>query len=526
MYLVGKAFFTQGTVILSIYCILALTYTNSGIEEKYFVHATVTDNDVVQNLDENDVVLNPIIKNNPNLKVEEVSDGLDFPTSLAFLGPEDMLVLEKNEGTVKRILNGILLDKPLLDVNVANGGERGMLGIAVAEEDASGEDDNDNNHVTYVFLYYTESTGQVNDDVDGEVINNRLYRYELDHDRQGLVNPRLLLDLPATPGPTHNGGKLVIGPDNNLYLTVGDIGEHDRSDPSTIINIEGGPEPDGRAGILRVTQDGEAVNLAVGQGIEQEEDDVSNILGDEYPLNLYYAYGIRNSFGMDFDPLTGKLWDVETGRNFGEEVNLVEPGFNSGWMNAQGIWELNRMLQARGAALPDDESFISQLVDFDGRGEYSSPEFTWGKMPVTTSGAAFFHSDRLGKQYENDLFVGDFVNGMIFDFELSEDRMQLSFDNNGPLKDKLADKPQELEDIIFGHGFGGITDIKIGPYDGYIYVLSLDRGGDECKPQYPNRSCIPYSSTVEGHIFRIIAAPNQNKPSSTSDTVESNFVSQ
>jgi hypothetical protein len=104
--------------------------------------------------------------------------------------------------------------------------------------------------------------------------------------------------------------------------------------------------------------------------------------------------------------------------------------------------------------------------------------------------------------------------------------MQLSFDNNGPLKDKLADKPQELEDIIFGHGFGGITDIKIGPYDGYIYVLSLDRGGDECKPQYPNRSCIPYSSTVEGHIFRIIAAPNQNKPSSTSDTVESNFVSQ
>jgi aldose sugar dehydrogenase len=175
---------------------------------------------------------------------------------------------------------------------------------------------------------------------------------------------------------------------------------------------------------------------------------------------------------------------------------------------AQGIWELNRMLQARGIALPDDESFISQLVDFDGRGKYSSPEFTWGKMPIATSGTAFFHSDRLGKQYENDLFVGEFVNGIIFDFDLSEDRMQLSFDNNGPLKDKLADNAQELEDIIFGHGFGGITDIKIGPYDGYMYVLSLDRGGDECKPQYPDRSCIPYSSTVEGHIFRIVPASN------------------
>ena len=134
-----------------------------------------------------------------------------------------------------------------------------------------------------------------------------------------------------------------------------------------------------------------------------------SILANEYPENLYYAYGIRNSFRMDFDPITGKLWDVETGRYFGEEINLVEPGFNSGWMKAQGIWELNRMLQTVGIASPDDESFISQLVDFDGRGKYSSPEFTWGKMPVTTSGMVFFHSDRLGKQYEHDLFVGDFV---------------------------------------------------------------------------------------------------------------------
>jgi aldose sugar dehydrogenase len=515
MYFIVKRFLMQGTVvlcvILSTYCMLALSYTNPNIEERYFVHATASDNGDAQNPDEDEVILNPIIKNNPSLKVEEVLDGLDFPTSMAFLGPDDILVLEKNDGTVRRILNGVLLEEPLLNVNVANEGERGMLGIAIAEKETSvEEDDNGNNHVTYVFLYYTESTGQNNDnDVNDEVIRNRLYRYELDQDKQDLVNPRLLLDLPATPGPTHNGGKVAIGSDDNVYITVGDVGDHDSSNPSTIINVEGGPEPDGRAGILRVTQDGEAVQMANEQGIEGEEEDGSgSILGDEYPLNLYYAYGIRNSFGMDFDPVTGKLWDVETGRNLGEEVNLVEPGFNSGWMKAQGIWELNRMLQARGIALPDGESFISQLVDFDGRGKYSSPEFTWGKMPIATSGAAFFHSDRLGKQYENDLFVGEFVNGIIFDFDLREDRTQLSFDNNGPLKDKVADNAQELEGIIFGHGFGGITDIKIGPYDGYMYVLSLDRGGDECKPQYPNRSCIPYSSTEEGHIFRIVPASN------------------
>jgi aldose sugar dehydrogenase len=514
MYFIVKRFLMQGTIvlciILSTYCMLALSYTNPNIEERYSVYATGSDNGAAQNPDEDEVILNPIIKNNPSLKVEEISDGLDFPTSMAFLGPEDILVLEKNDGTVRRILNGVLLEEPLLNVNVANEGERGMLGIAITEKETSiEEDDNGNNHATYVFLYYTESTDQDGNDIDGETIRNRLYRYELSQDRQELVNPKLLLDLPATPGPTHNGGKVAIGPDNNVYITVGDVGDHDSSNPSTIINVEGGPEPDGRAGILRVTQDGEAVQMANGQGIEREEEDGSgSILGDEYPLNLYYAYGIRNSFGMDFDPVTDKLWDVETGRNLGEEVNLVEPGFNSGWMKAQGVWELNRILQPRGIASPDDESFISQLVDFGGLGMYSSPEFTWGKMPIATSGAAFFHSDRLGKQYENDLFVGEFVNGIIFDFDLSEDRSQLSFDNNGPLEDKLADNAQELEDIIFGHGFGGITDIKIGPYDGYMYVLSLDRGGDECKSQYPNRSCIPYSSTEEGHIFRIVPGAN------------------
>ena len=77
----------------------------------------------------------------------------------------------------------------------------------------------------------------------------------------------------------------------------------------------------GRAGILRVTQDGRPV----GHGI----------LGPDDPLNKYYAYGIRNSFGIDFDPLTGNLWDTENGPDYGDEINLVRPGFNSGWKVVQ-----------------------------------------------------------------------------------------------------------------------------------------------------------------------------------------------
>ena len=83
----------------------------------------------------------------------------------------------------------------------------------------------------------------------------------------------------------------------------------------------GCPSSDGTGGILRITQDGEPV-------IDPNTGD--HILGSDYPLNLYYAYGIRNSFGIDFDPVSGYLWDSENGPGHSDEINRVEPGFNSG----------------------------------------------------------------------------------------------------------------------------------------------------------------------------------------------------
>src|SRR5215208_7908151 len=96
-----------------------ITYAQEEIEG---VNASIGDEDE-----------EPSIKD-PNLGVELVSsDVLEFPTSMAFLGPNDILVLEKEKGTVQRIVNGKMLPAPLLDVNVANKSERGMLGIAVTK---------------------------------------------------------------------------------------------------------------------------------------------------------------------------------------------------------------------------------------------------------------------------------------------------------------------------------------------------------------------------------------------------------
>lgn len=373
-----------------------------------------------------------------NLRITTIAEGLSTPTSMAFVGPGDILVLEKDTGMVKRIVDGKVLAKPVLDINVANSIERCLCGIAASKDRSA----------THVFLYYTEIDGKDGDDKAGkQPIGNRVYRYELSGD--ALINPLLLLDLPANPGPRHNGGDIIIGPDNNLYVTIGDV-DGSFKGPTTETktqNYKDGIDPDGRGGILRITQDGQPTD---------------SILGDSIPLRIYYAYGIRNSFGMDFDPVSGNLWDTENGPGNGDEINLVLPGFNSGWQQVQGL------------ASMEDSFSESDLQDFDGKGHYSDPELVW----VNTAGPTavkFLESTKLGTTYENDMFVGDVHNGRIYHFDLTPDRKDLVLPQ--ALSSRIIEKPSSpgVSSIVFGEGFGGITDLEMG-FDGNLYVVSIGLG--------------------------------------------------
>jgi aldose sugar dehydrogenase len=406
-----------------------------------------------------------------DLKAEIVTEGLDLPTSMAFLGPDDILVLEKDTGNIKRIINGTILAQPALDVNVANVVERGMLGIAITRSNYNltqyeiqnkTEINLNNDNRTYIFLYFTESHTNDGEDVSNDTqtgtvpLGNRLYRYEFLDNK--LVNPKLLLDLPATPGPAHNGGRITIGPDNNVYFTVGDMNFPQRVLSFTRAeNVEKGEDPDGRAGILRVTLDGQPL-----------QDD--SLIGDKYPLNLYYAYGLRNSFGIDFDPLTNKLWDTENGDRNNDEINLVQPGFNSGWNKVQGAWENDG---GPDGPIMSDTQERNMLVDFDGQGKYSDPELIW-EWSVGPTALKFLDSKIYGKKYANDMFVGDFHNGFLYHFDLNKNRTELLLE--GELQDKIMNKVSELGDTLLGQGFGGITDMEVGP-DGYLYILTWYQNG-------------------------------------------------
>ena len=387
----------------------------------------------------NSVLAQPMVVKDPNLKVELFAQGLKSPTSMAFLGPNDILVLEKDTGTVQRIVNGKMLPQPILQVPVSTTSERGMLGIAIAKH---------TNGPTYVFLYYTKLGSGT------QSLANVLYRYELVNNQQ-LSNPKLLLNLPAIPGSAHNGGKVVIGPDNNVYVVIGDLKAH----RTQAQNVANGPPADSTGGILRVTTDGQPIpNSPLGQDTAA-------------PLNLYYAYGIRNSFGIDFDPVSGKLWDTENGPKYGDEINLVEPGFNSGWVQVMGIWTPEGAI-GKETAGPVNSNPSSNLVDFEGKGKYRAPEFIWFK-PVAPTALKFFDSEKLGKQYQNNMFVGDIKNGNLYNFKLNQDRTGLVL-NDTTLSNKISNTPQDSQPLIFASGFeGGITDLQVGPEDGYLYVLTF-----------------------------------------------------
>ncbi len=405
-----------------------------------------------------------------NLKVELVARNLDFPTAIDFLGNDDLLLTEKDTGNVYEIINGNIT-APLIHLNVTTRDERGLLGLAI-----SGNGNNDSKDNTFVYLYYTlcgkdkatdseviqqflngEKVGQPTVKGGSKKCGNYVYRYELDAKNNKLVAPKLIASLPGLPGPSHNGGKLLMDKEKNLFVTIGDLqttkfNQNKTGYDTKAQNIINGTFPDGRGGILRITHDGKPV----GNGT----------LGVDYPLNLYYAYGIKNSFGIGLDPVTDNLWDTENGPQFGDEINLVKPGFNSGWEKVQGIWKLNQTREKDG--IFDNSTKGVEFVDFSSKGKYSNPEFVWDK-PVAPTALAFLDSDKLGQQYTNDIFVGSAKKGTLFHFDLKPDRESL--DLIGDLADLVYSKKDDSSKIVFGENFGVVTDLKVGP-DGYLYVVS------------------------------------------------------
>jgi aldose sugar dehydrogenase len=411
------------------------------------------------------------ILDDSDLEVELVTEGFESPTSMAFIGNHgDMLILEKS-GEVILFINENKSKISLLNFTVNDQTERGLLGVdvldnmadlhttAIAEARSNNQatiptGGNSINNAsttsppptsTFAFFYLTEASKEDRT----QVLGNRIYRFEWNPTDKSLSNGTLIMDLPVLPGENHNGGKLIADSENrHIYAVIGDLNRK-----GMLQNFKNGSLPDDTSVILRINPDGSPAQGNPFLDVSRSDESYAN-------LSKYYAYGIRNSFGLAIDPLTHILWDTENGPDGFDEINLVRPGFNSGWTTVMGPIERSNVTSE------------NNLVNFLGSSSYADPVFSWGRA-VGVTDIEFYNSDRLGDDYTNNIFVADANNGHLYFFEVNEDRSGLKFGDSRLSDDLVASNDRERTEVTFSTRFpSSITDIETGP-DGFLYVLTF-----------------------------------------------------
>lgn len=411
----------------------------------------------------------------------ETIEGFDMPTQIAFLSENEALVTEKTGAIVHVRDREIVGDAINLAANYAD--ERGVLGIALHPDFA------ENN---YVYVYWTwngEGTppeglvGEATDEFEQVPENgNRVDRFTWDGESlqfdQNIVELRSYttdLTMDRRRG-NHNAGVIKFGPDGALYVAIGD-----QNVRGELTNVEDGPgiEESGLiAAVLRLNDDGSI-----------PDDNPFVALGEAYaPI---YVYGLRNTFGFDFDPESGRFWLEANGQASYDILGWYEAGDNLGWIQLMGpperfddykATELDTERLLDSPDFPPDrlaesaEEAQARLTLLDGA-TYRPPVFAWQRA-VGLTDVEFVEAGTLDDDYEGDVLLGDVNTGMIYRFELTDDRTGLDVDDD--LADGVNDNRDDVrgdlgDDNIFGEGFAVVTDIESAP-DGSLWVVSNASG--------------------------------------------------
>lgn len=436
-----------------------------------------------------------------NLGVRTLVSGLEQPTGVAFLGANDLLVIERASGKVRRVTGGQIQPTLALDLNVNSASERGLLGITLHPNFATNK---------FVYLFWTESnTGADSGNLDETTtLGNRVDQYlwngsTLSFQKNVIRLRAFQADAGQPLRGNHNGGRISFGPDGKLYAMIGDNGRRGllqnlANGASGVANVPddqfGGPAPDDAhltGVVLRLNDDGTAPadNPFYSAGAA---------MGGEAGANVQkiFGYGVRNGFGMAFDPLSGRLWLQENGDDSFDELNLVEAGYNGGWTQLMGpssrIAQYKEIETARAGGLQQIRWPASRIADTAAEAlarlyqlpgsRYTEPEFSW-RYAVAPSPIGFVRGKSLGAAYEGDMIVGasrpTLYGGFLFRMKLNNDRRAFAF-NDSRLNDKVADNLDkfdagESESLLVGRDFGVTTDIQTAP-NGNLYVVSLSGG--------------------------------------------------
>ena len=371
---------------------------------------------------------NPMV-DDPSLRISTYLDGLSQPTGMRFFGSNEGFVIERASGQVQFFNAPGAIASTALTLNVQSDGERGLLGIALDPGFKAAN--------PYVYLYYSGTSAS------GDWTGNQLAKYQWNSGTQTLTATGITRTISTPAGfpvvSFHNGGPLVFGSDGNLYGITGDLNRQgvEQNNTATTASAQVG-------GVYRLN-----TNLTPATG---------NPFGGSFAQ--WYSYGVRNSFGLAVDPVTHNLWDTENGPDHFDEINLIQKGMNGGWNQIQG---------------PDSShNALNMLPGVNGGpgAFYSDPKFSFFETIAPTS-IQFLYGSAWGPSYNDAVVVGDDKTGQLYLLRLNANRT--GFVLTGDLADLVANTPHEANSLAFGHKFGTITDLELGP-DGALYVTSLTDG--------------------------------------------------
>jgi glucose/arabinose dehydrogenase len=309
-------------------------------------------------------------------KAVRVASGLASPVGFTFTPSGRLVYLERHTGWLRfRNLQTRFDHRVHRIVNVNSAGERGALGVALHPGWPTPP-------FAYVFVTRNTAAG----------LRNQVLRIKVVKGRG--VGVRRLLSVRAGPASNHNGGRILFGPDNKLYVVIGDnaapSNAQDRSN-----NLRGK--------ILRLNPDG-------------------SIPADNPRGSRIWAYGIRNSIGFAFDPRNGRLWEQDNGPGCNDEVNRIVRGGNHGWGPAENCPRTNN----------------------SGPAPRIGPKHVFVDT-VGLTGLAFCAACGLGPAFDGDLLVGAVNDGRIRRFDLNATRT--GFDA-GPLL--VLDRPGPVLSLEVG----------------------------------------------------------------------------
>ena len=297
-----------------------------------------------------------------SIRVVAVKTGLSQPTAFTFTPGGALWYVEKANGEIHTLNLKTREDRLFTTIGGVNAsGERGMLGIALHPGWPAKR---------FVYVYVTRT--------DGGVLVNEVLRIRADGGTPGAI--KVLLRWRVTSATNHNGGRILFGPDRTLYIVTGE-----NANPSVsqrVANVRGK--------VLRILPNG---------GIPRSNPFDTRI----------WSFGHRNSFGMAFDPLTGRLWETENGPDCNDEINLIRRAGNFAWGSHADCGSLTA---------PRD-------TNRDGPSPRLLPE-TYFRTTLGITGAAFCDRCGLGAGLEGDLLFGEVKSSRLWHANIDATRTTIS----------------------------------------------------------------------------------------------------